>query len=97
MNRMQSASGFLPSIFGVGIAVSLSYALLCSAIKVDDVDRYWHEMGANSFFWDLGHLWMQPLALLLFRASGGLLGINHTLEAINVVSVGMGCAVFFAT
>lgn len=84
-------------IAAVGIAVAIAYALLCSALKVDDVDRYWHELGANSFFWDLGHLWMQPLAMLLYRASGGVLGVNHTLEAINVISVALGCAVFFAT
>jgi hypothetical protein len=40
---------------------------------------------------------MQPLAMLLYRASGGVLGVNHTLEAINVISVAIGCAVFFAT
>lgn len=84
-------------IAAVGTAVAIAYALLCSALKVDDVDRYWHELGANSFFWDLGHLWMQPLAMLLYRASGGVLGVNHTLEAINVISVAIGCAVFFAT
>jgi hypothetical protein len=84
-------------MIGVGLVVALAYALLCSALKVDDVDRYWHEMGANSFFWDLGHLWMQPLAMLFYRASGGVLGVNHTLEAINVLSVALGCAVFFAT
>ncbi|WP_157275687.1 hypothetical protein [Pelomonas sp. Root1444] len=84
-------------VAAVGIAVAIAYALLCSALKVDDVDRYWHELGANSFFWDLGHLWMQPLAMLLYRASGGVLGVNHTLEAINVISVAIGCAVFFAT
>lgn len=84
-------------VIGVGVVVALAYALLCSALKVDDVDRYWHELGANSFFWDLGHLWMQPLAVLLYRASGGVLGVNHTLEAINVLSVAWGCAVFFAT
>lgn len=84
-------------VAGIGIAVAIAYALLCSALKVDDVDRYWHELGANSFFWDLGHLWMQPLAMLLYRASGGVLGVNHTLEAINVLSVAWGCAVFFAT
>ena len=84
-------------LVAVGVVVALAYAWLCSALKVDDVDRYWHELGANSFFWDLGHLWMQPLAMLLYRASGGVLGVNHTLEAINVVSVALGCAVFFAT
>ncbi|MDR7295166.1 hypothetical protein J2X16_000487 [Pelomonas aquatica] len=84
-------------VAAVGIAVAIAYALLCSALKVDDVDRYWHELGANSFFWDLGHLWMQPLAMLLYRASGGVLGVNHTLEAINIISVAIGCAVFFAT
>lgn len=81
----------------VAAAVALAYALLCSALKVDDVDRYWQELGADRFFWDLGHLWMQPLALLLYRASGGVLGVNHTLEAINVLSVAWGCAVFFTT
>ncbi|WP_457355977.1 hypothetical protein [Roseateles sp. P5_D6] len=84
-------------LLGVGLAVALAYAWLCSALKVDDVDRYWHELGANSFFWDLGHLWMQPLAMLLYRATGGVLGVNHSLEAINVLSVAWGCAVFFAT
>lgn len=84
-------------LVAVGVVVALAYAWLCSALKVDDVDRYWHELGANSFFWDLGHLWMQPLAMLLYRASGGVLGVNHSLEAINVVSVALGCAVFFAT
>jgi hypothetical protein len=84
-------------IAAVGLAVAIAYALLCSALKVDDVDRYWHELGANSFFWDLGHLWMQPLAMLIYRGSGGVLGVNYTLEAINVVSVALGCAVFFAT
>jgi hypothetical protein len=84
-------------IAAVGLAVAIAYALLCSALKVDDVDRYWHELGANSFFWDLGHLWMQPLAMLIYRGSGGVLGVNHTLEAINVVSVALGCAVFFST
>jgi hypothetical protein len=84
-------------LVAVGVVVALAYAWLCSALKVDDVDRYWHEMGANSFFWDLGHLWMQPLAMLLYRASGGVLGVNHSLEAINVVSMALGCAVFFAT
>ncbi|MFG6416585.1 hypothetical protein ACG02S_22055 [Roseateles sp. DC23W] len=81
----------------VALAVAIAYALLCSALKVDDVDRYWHELSANSFFWDLGHLWMQPLAMLLYRGTGGVLGVNHTLEAINVLSVAWGCAVFFAT
>ena len=84
-------------VVAVGVVVALVYAWLCSALKVDDVDRYWHELGANSFFWDLGHLWMQPLAMLLYRASGGVLGVNHTLEAINVLSVALGCAIFFAT
>jgi hypothetical protein len=84
-------------VIGIALVVALSYAWLCSALKVDDVDRYWHELGANSFFWDLGHLWMQPLAMLLYRLSGGVLGVNHSLEAINVVSVGVGCSVFFAT
>lgn len=79
------------------LGVALAYAGLCSALKVDDVDRYWHELGANSFFWDLGHLWMQPLAMLIYRASGGVLGVNHTLEAINVLSVALGCGVFFMT
>lgn len=81
----------------VFVVVALAYTWLCSALKVDDVERYWHELGANSFFWDLGHLWMQPLAMLLYRASGGVLGVNHSLEAINIVSVGLGCAIFFAT
>lgn len=80
-----------------GLAVAIAYAWLCSALKVDDVDRYWHEIGANRFFWDLGHLWMQPLAMVLYRISGGVLGVNHSLEAINVISVGLGCGVFFAT
>jgi hypothetical protein len=84
-------------VAAVGLAVAIAYALLCSALKVDDVDRYWHELRADSFFWDLGHLWMQPLAMLIYRASGGVLGVNHTLEAINVLSVAWGCAVFFAT
>ena len=84
-------------LVAVGVLVALAYAALCSALKVDDVDRYWAELGANRFFWDLGHLWMQPLAMLLYRASGGVLGVNHTLEAINVASVALGCAVFFAT
>ncbi len=91
----QRASWTQPMV--IGIVVAVAYALLCSTLKVDDVDRYWHELGTNRFFWDLGHLWMQPLALLLYRASGGVLGVNHTLEAINVVSVALGCAVFFAT
>lgn len=86
-----------PAAALVGAVCLLAYALLCSAIKVDDVDRYWHELGANTFFWDLGHLWMQPLALLLYRASGGVLGVNHSLEAINVLSVALGCAIFFTT
>ncbi|PTT87262.1 hypothetical protein DBR42_12025, partial [Pelomonas sp. HMWF004] len=84
-------------LVAVFFAVALAYTWLCSALKVDDVDRYWHELGANSFFWDLGHLWMQPLAMLLYRASGGVLGVNHSLEAINIASMGLGCAVFFAT
>lgn len=96
MSRLQDRArpAHLAAVF---IVVALTYAWLCSAIKVDDVDRYWHELGANSFFWDLGHLWMQPLAMLLYRASGGVLGVNHSLEAINIVSVGLGCAIFFAT
>lgn len=85
----------LPILVALGVA--LLYALLCSSIKVDDVDRYWHELGSNRFFWDLGHLWMQPLALLLYRLSGGVLGVNHSLEAINVISVALGCGIFFAT
>ncbi|MCE4557554.1 hypothetical protein [Pelomonas cellulosilytica] len=89
--------GHLLPALAVGAAVLLAYVLLCSAIRVDDVERYWQEMGTNRFHWDLGHLWMQPLALLLYRASGGVLGINHSLEAVNVVSVALGCAVFFTT
>ncbi|MDY0747241.1 hypothetical protein SNE35_22235 [Paucibacter sp. R3-3] len=87
----------MAAALAVGAAVLLTYTLLCSAIKVDDVDRYWYELGTNRFFWDLGHLWMQPLALLLYRASGDVLGVNHSLEAINVISVALGCAVFFTT
>lgn len=96
MTRLQDRAhpAHLAAVF---VVVALTYAWLCSAIKVDDVDRYWKELGANRFFWDLGHLWMQPMALLLYRASGGVLGVNHSLEAINIVSVGLGCTVFFST
>lgn len=97
MTTGSHAKAPLAQTAGVAIVVAVAYALLCSALKVDDVDRYWQELRANSFFWDLGHLWMQPLAMLLYRASGGVLGVNHSLEAINVISVAWGCAVFFAT
>ncbi len=96
MPRLKTSAGTTQALTVV-IGVSLVYALLCSAIKVDDVDRYWAELGANRFFWDLGHVWMQPLALLLYRLSGGVLGINHSLEAINVAAVGLGCGIFFLT
>jgi hypothetical protein len=33
-----------------GLAVAGRYALLCSALKAEDVDCSWHELGANSFF-----------------------------------------------
>lgn len=92
----RSKPGFAAAAL-VAVGIAGLYALLCSSIKVDDVDRYWHELRANSFFWDLGHLWMQPLAMLLYRLSGGVLGVNHSLEAINVISVALGCAVFFST
>lgn len=75
--------------------VAAAYAWLLSPIMVDDVQRYIEELGANRFFWDLGHVWMQPLALLVHRLTGGALGIIGTLEAVNVASVALGCGVFF--
>jgi hypothetical protein len=74
--------------------VGLAYAALLSDILVDDAQRYIDELTANRFFWDLGHLWMQPLALLAHWLTGGVLGIVGTLEAVSVASVALGCAVF---
>ncbi|KPF45892.1 hypothetical protein D621_17710 [beta proteobacterium AAP51] len=79
------------------LAVGAAYTWLLSAIMVDDVLRYITELGDNRFDWDLGHLWMQPLALLVYRATAGALGIVGTLEAVNVASVALGCAVFYET
>lgn len=77
------------------LLVAAGYAWLLSPIMVDDVQRYIEELGADRFFWDLGHVWMQPLALLVHRLTGGALGIVGTLEAVNVASVALGCGVFY--
>ncbi|MET0519772.1 MAG: hypothetical protein ABW005_13195 [Burkholderiaceae bacterium] len=85
------------SFIGVFLLVFFFYRALLSGLPVDDMPRYVDELGANRFFWDLGHVWMQPLALLIHRALGGWLSIVETLEGINVASVAAGAAVFFAT
>jgi hypothetical protein len=76
-------------------AVAAFYIWLLSPIRVDDAQRYIDELSANQFFWDLGHVWMQPLALLFHRLTRGALGIVGSLEAVNVMSVAVGCAVFY--
>ncbi len=75
--------------------VGAAYAWLLSPIMVDDVQRYIDELDANRFYWDIGHVWMQPLALVVYRLSGRTLGIIGTLEALNVASVAIGCGVFY--
>jgi hypothetical protein len=76
---------------------AVGYTLLLSQMLVDDAPRYLDELGSNRFHWDLGHVWMQPLALLLYRGPLHFLGVNHALEAVNVISVAVGAAVFHAT
>ncbi len=90
---------FAPRLWGevvtVVVVVGAAYTWLLSPIMVDDVQRYIHELGTNRFYWDIGHVWMQPLALVLYRLSGRALGVIGTLEALNVASVAIGCGVFY--
>ena len=78
-------------------ATLAAYAWLLSPIMVDDVQRYIEELQANRFFWDLGHVWMQPIAMAAYRVSGGALGIVSTLEALNIAAVALGCGIFYET
>ena len=78
-------------------ATLTAYAWLLSPIMVDDVQRYIEELQANRFFWDLGHVWMQPIAMAAYRASNGALGVVGTLEVLNIVSVALGCGIFYET
>ena len=90
---------FGPRLWGevatVVVVVGAAYTWLLSPIMVDDVQRYIDELGTNRFYWDIGHVWMQPLALVVYRLSGGTLGIIGTLEALSVASVAIGCGVFY--
>lgn len=81
----------------VFLLFTLGYYLLLSSMPVDDMARYVAELSANRFFWDLGHVWLQPAALLIFRLLGGKPEIVGFLEALNVISVALGAAVFFDT
>lgn len=81
----------------VFVVILVLYSWLLSAVPVDDVARYVAELKADKFFWDLGHVWIQPLALLLHRLLGQSVGIMRVLETMNVFSVALGIAIFFDT
>ena len=91
---IQSSSFAFAAIF---LLFTASYYLLLSDMPVDDMARYVDELSANQFFWDLGHVWLQPAALLIYRLFGRQPEIVGFLEALNVLSVALGAAVFFDT
>jgi len=84
------------AFLSVFLLFTASYYLLLSSMPVDDMARYVEELTANQFFWDLGHVWMQPAALLIYRLLGRPEVVGF-LEAVNVLSVALGAAVFFDT
>jgi hypothetical protein len=78
------------------LAVGAAYFLLLSQIPVHDVARYVGELESDQFHWDLGHVWMQPLALLIHRVLRPFVGVMRTLEMVNVTAVALGTAIFYA-
>ena len=88
---------WLPDAVLVFLAVTIAYRLMWSAVPVDDAPRYVRELLADRDFWDLAHLWLQPLGLRIFRVFGNPTDPVTTLAWINTLSVGSALAVFYVT
>jgi hypothetical protein len=81
----------------VGFFVALLYAALTSGMPVDDAARYVKELGEDRFVWDLAHIWMEPLALLIYRLFHPIADAETVLNGVNIAAVALGVAVFHDT
>lgn len=79
------------------VVATLFYRLMWSPMPVDDAARYVAELRAGRDVWDMAHLWIEPIALRVYRAGGGTGDPAITLAWLNTVSVGVALAVFYRT
>jgi hypothetical protein len=102
-----ASSRFAPGLLGTRAHqtdVALVFALvgafltyMLSAMPADDVAPYVERLQSDRFVWDIGHVWIQPIALLIWRVVGGFIDMMDFLEAINVFCSTLGFTIFFHT
>jgi hypothetical protein len=75
------------------LIVASIYLLLWSQLPVDDTQRYVGELRSNAFHWDIAHILMQPLALVVHRLVGG--DALLVLKTLNTISTSLAIGVLY--
>lgn len=79
------------------LALLAYFTYLLSAMPADDVMPYIQRLQSDHFDWDVGHIWIEPIALLGWRLIAGSVKMMSYLEAINVFCTALGLTIFFHT
>jgi len=79
------------------LAAASFYVSLYGELPYHDVFRFIAQIDSGKYFWDMGHVWLQPVTLLWHRYLGFGESAEQSQKHINTVFAAAGVAVFYAS
>jgi hypothetical protein len=79
------------------LAAAAFYVSLYGELPYHDVFRFIAQIDSGHYFWDMGHVWLQPVTLLWHRTLGFGESAEQSQKHINTVFAAAGVAVFYAS
>lgn len=78
------------------LAAASFYVSLYGELPYHDVFRFIAQIDSGKYFWDMGHVWLQPVTLLWHHYLGFGESAEQSQKHINTVFAASGVAVFYA-
>ncbi len=78
------------------LAAASFYVSLYGELPYHDVFRFIAQIDSGKYFWDMGHVWLQPVTLLWHNYLGFGESAEQSQKHINTVFAASGVAVFYA-
>ena len=78
------------------LAAAAFYVSLYGELPYHDVFRFIAQIDSGKYFWDMGHVWLQPVTLLWHQYLGFGESAEQSQKHINTVFAAAGVAVFYA-
>ncbi|HXP12621.1 MAG TPA: hypothetical protein VN795_03105 [Stellaceae bacterium] len=79
------------------LAAASFYVSLYGELPYHDVFRFIAQIDSGKYFWDMGHVWLQPVTLLWHHYLGFGESAEQSQKHINTVFAAAGVAVFYAS